>query len=217
MRHSFGDFVLDTDMRELQRGSQALHLSPKAFQLLEILVASRPSAVSKTDLQERLWPNTFVVEKNLSNLIGEIRDALGDDPSEPQFIRTVHRFGYAFRDPSGKPNRIHGERAARFRVVWLDGRATLGEGEYVLGRDPDLELFLDSPSVSRRHALLRICGAQATVEDLGSKNGTFVRDRRIDCLTRLDDGDVIRVGSVNVSVQVIRISGSTETISSRRH
>ena len=211
MRLSFGDFVLDTDARELRRGSEPLHLSTKAFQLLEVLAANRPSAVSKADLQERLWPDTFVVEKNLVNLISEIRDALGDNPSEPQFIRTVHRFGYAFRDSLEKPY----ARAARFRFVWFEGHAALNEGEHVIGRDPDLDLFLDSPSVSRRHAMLRIRGTYVTVEDLGSKNGTFLRDRRIECPTRIDDGDVIRVGSVDVTVHAIRASGSTETMSSR--
>lgn len=217
MHLAFGDFVLDTDVRELRQGSRTLHLSPKAFQLLEILVTSRPGAVSKRDLQERLWPDTFVVEKNLPNLIGEIREVLGDDPSDPQFIRTVHRFGYAFRESlRGAPSGIHAERAARFLVVWLKGRAALVEGEYVLGRDPDLDVFLDSPSVSRRHALIRICDSQATVEDLGSKNGTFVCDRRIDGPTRLADGDVIRVGTVSVTIHEIRAPASTETISARR-
>jgi DNA-binding winged helix-turn-helix (wHTH) protein len=216
VRVSFGDFVLDTDIREFRRGSQALHLSPKAFQLLEILVGSRPRAVSKTDLQERLWPDTFVVEKNLPNLIGEIRDALGDDPSEPGFIRTVHRFGYAFREGSGKADsRTSGEGAARFRVVWPEGRAVLDEGDHLLGRDPDLELFLDSPSVSRRHALIRISAAQATVEDLGSKNGTFVRGGRIERPTRLEDGDVVTFGSIEVTIRAIRAAGSTETMSRR--
>ena len=197
MRLSFGDFVLDTDTRELRRGSQPLHLSTKAFHLLEVLAAKRPSAVSKADLHERLWPDTFVVEKNLVNLISEIRDALGDNPSEPQFIRTVHRFGYAFRDAVEEP---HGQRAARFRFVWSEGHAALNEGEHIIGRDPELEVFLDSASVSRRHAILRISGAHVTVEDLGSKNGTFLGDRRIECPTRIDDGDVITVGSVSVTV-----------------
>ena len=75
--------------------------------------------------------------------------------------------------------------AVRFRLVWADGRAGLGDGEHVLGRDPDLDLFLDSPGVSRRHALIRITGDEATLEDLGSKNGTFVADRRLDSPTRL--------------------------------
>ena len=94
----FGDFVLDLDSRELRRGAETLKLSPKALQLLECLVASRPKALSKAELQDRLWPGTFVVEKNLANLVKEIRETLGDTPSEQRYIRTVPRFGYAFRD-----------------------------------------------------------------------------------------------------------------------
>ena len=90
--------MLDLDSRELLRDSHRVSLSPKAFELLSILVASRPKAISKGELQERLWPATFVVEKNLANLVSEIRAAIGDDPSDPRFIRTVPRFGYAFRE-----------------------------------------------------------------------------------------------------------------------
>ena len=100
MRVSFGEFVLDLDTRELRRGGEPVRLSPKAFQLLEILVTNRPKALSKADLQERLWPDTFVVEKNLANLVSEIRQALGDSPSASDFIRTVPRYGYAFHEPT---------------------------------------------------------------------------------------------------------------------
>ena len=77
------------DARELGRNGEPVLLSPKAFDLLATLVERRPTAISKADLQERLWPETFVVEKNLTNLIAEIRRALGDDPSRAHFIRTV--------------------------------------------------------------------------------------------------------------------------------
>ena len=97
MQVSFGEFVLDLDSRELRRGAEPVRLSPKAFQLLEILVTNRPKALSKADLQDRLWPNTFVVEKNLANLVSEIRQVLGDSPSSG-FIRTVPRYGYAFHE-----------------------------------------------------------------------------------------------------------------------
>jgi non-specific serine/threonine protein kinase len=100
MRLGFGDFVFDLESRELLRAGTAVPLSPKAFQLLGLLVQSRPRALSKGELQDGLWPGTFVVEKNLTNLIGEIRKALGDDAAEPRFIRTVARFGYAFHDPA---------------------------------------------------------------------------------------------------------------------
>ena len=63
---SFGAFVLDLDTRELRRGSEFVPLTPKAYQLLEVLVANGPKALSKSALQERLWPDTFVLEKNLA-------------------------------------------------------------------------------------------------------------------------------------------------------
>ncbi len=213
-RVHFGDFVLDSETRELLRGHDVIPLSPKAYQLLEILILSRPKALSKTALQECLWPDAFVVEKNLVNLIAEIRKALDDDPTHPRYVRTVHRFGYAFRDaPSATPanDATISRKEARFRIIWLEGRAGLGEGDHVLGRDPDLELFLDAPGVSRRHALISIVGEQATIEDLGSKNGTFVGDRRLDSRAPLVDGDVIRVASVRLTFSAVRTRGSTRT------
>lgn len=212
---AFGEFVLDLDARELRRDAgEPVLLSPKAFQLLELLVRDRPKALAKSALQAQLWPDTFVVEKNLVNLIAEIREALGDDAAHPRFIRTVHRFGYAFRDPAQRSaNGPPPDRAttARFRVAWPGGRAGLGDGEHVLGRDPDLELFLDAPDVSRRHAKIRITGDAATIEDLDSRNGTFVSDRRVKTTTPLADGDAIRIGSVRLTFTAVRSRGSTQT------
>jgi DNA-binding winged helix-turn-helix (wHTH) protein len=214
MRVRFGTFVLDLESRELLRGGDRVPLSPKAFDLLNILVVNRPKAMSKSDLLEQLWPATFVVEKNLANLIGEIRDAIGDDPANPQFIRTVHRFGYAFRETH--PSAQAGRTASRggnitFHVKWVEGRVTLGEGEHVLGRDPDVEIFLNSPGVSRRHALIKISAGRATIEDLGSKNGTLVGGQRVDGSRSLCDGDTIGVGSVKLTLRVLQAPGSTET------
>jgi DNA-binding winged helix-turn-helix (wHTH) protein len=214
MRVRFSPYVLDLESRQLLRGDDVVHLSPKAFDLLKILVSNRPKALSKSDLLERLWPGTFVVEKNLANLVGEIRDAIGDDPSHPRFIRTVHRFGYAFRDtvPSGEggpPARRGG--GVSYRLKWMNGRVTLEEGEHVLGRDPDVEIFLNSAGVSRRHARITISEGQATLEDLGSKNGTFVGDQRAERPTSLNDGDIIRVGSVKLTLRILQPPGSTQT------
>jgi DNA-binding winged helix-turn-helix (wHTH) protein len=210
---SFGEFVLDRDARELRRGGAPVVLPPKAYQLLEVLVLSSPKALSKSALEEQLWPDTFVVEKNLVNLIARIREALGDDAAHPRFIRTIQRFGYAFRDSNAEPpaRRKPIGKDARFRIGWAGGRVGLADGEYVLGRDPDLELFLDSPDVSRRHARIMIAGDEATIEDLESKNGTFVTDRRLESATRLADGDSIRVGSVRLTFTAVRSRGSTQT------
>ena len=104
-RWQFGDFELNLDTHELVRAGTPVSLSPKAFQLLDILVENHPKALSKTELQARLWPGTYVVEKNLTNLVSEIRAALGDDPVHPRFIRTVHRYGYAFREAAATESR----------------------------------------------------------------------------------------------------------------
>jgi DNA-binding winged helix-turn-helix (wHTH) protein len=216
-RVSFGEFVLDPETRELLRGRDAIALSPKAYDLLQLLIDSRPKALSKMALQERLWPDTFVVEKNLVNLVAEIRKALGDDPAHPRFVRTVHRFGYAFRDVVEVSASTRGGpgAAARFRLQWADGRASLGDGEHVLGRDPDLEVFIDGPDVSRRHALIRIARNEATIEDLGSKNGTFVAERLIESPTRIVNGTVIRLGAVPLTFHALAPPGSTVTRSLR--
>ena len=212
MQVRFGDFVLNTDTRELLRASRTVHLSPKAFQLLEALAEARPRALSKELLYKRLWPDTFVAEANLSNLIGEVRAALGDSPRRPRFVRTVHGFGYAFREAST----ADGAPKARpdhtlYRLVWDGGRATFAEGEHVMGRDPAVELCLDSSSVSRQHARIRIAGGEAILEDLGSKNGTFVNGYRAAGAVRLSDRDEIGVGSFRLKFRVLSPQPSTET------
>jgi DNA-binding winged helix-turn-helix (wHTH) protein len=213
MHVRFGPFMLNSESRELLRDGHPVSLSPKAFDLLSILVDSRPRALSKAELQERLWPATFVVEKNLANLVSEIRDAIGDHPSDPRFIRTVSRFGYAFRENGRRTmsDLAEGRGGTTYRVKWPSGVMTLDDGEYVLGRDPHVEIYLDAPGVSRRHAVITIAAGRATIEDLESKNGTFVGDQRIDESRVIGDGDVLTVGSVKLTVRALQAPASTET------
>jgi len=74
----FGPFILNLDTRQLTRGDREIHLERKAFELLAALALDRPNVLPKAALQQRLWPETFVAEANLSNLVGELREALGD-------------------------------------------------------------------------------------------------------------------------------------------
>jgi TolB-like protein/tetratricopeptide (TPR) repeat protein len=99
MRLLFGDCTFDSAARTLVRGGEPVRLSGKAFQLLELLLTARPNPIDKAALFAKLWPDTFVSEANLASLVKEIRAAIGDDARAPRFVRTVHRFGYAFSAP----------------------------------------------------------------------------------------------------------------------
>lgn len=96
MRLLFGDCTFDSDSRTLTRNGESVRMTGKAFQLLELLLAARPNPIEKTELFSKLWPDTFVSEANLASLVKEIRAAIGDDARAPRFVRTVHRYGYAF-------------------------------------------------------------------------------------------------------------------------
>jgi DNA-binding winged helix-turn-helix (wHTH) protein len=196
----FAPFTLDIDRRQLVRGSDPVHLSPKAFELLCCLAEKRPNAVSKSELYERIWPGTFVVDANLTVLIAEVRRALGDDPQTPQFIRTVPKFGYAFCADAGAigdpVNSIRVGLTWADRVIWLERRDT------VIGRDPSCDIWLDRRGVSRLHARVVREGGQTTIEDLGSKNGTFVGTSRVLEPRVLADGDVIHIGSAELGFRI---------------
>jgi DNA-binding winged helix-turn-helix (wHTH) protein len=216
MRERFGAFILDSASRQLLREGRSIALSPRAFQLLLLLVENRPRALTKSELHERLWPDTFVVDANLSNLVAELRKALEDTARDPRFIRTVHRYGYAFAADADRELPPGGEHQSFCSLKWQGGRVRLGQGEHLIGRDPDTAACIRDPSVSRQHARLRIAGSDVSLQDLGSKNGTFVAGQRITSVTRVSDGDEIVIGSVRVNVRILRREPSTQTVTSRR-
>jgi DNA-binding winged helix-turn-helix (wHTH) protein len=208
---SFGSVVLNLDTRQLLRDGVEVHLSPKAFQLLAILAERRPAALSKAALLEHLWPATFVAEANLPNLVGEIRAAIGDDPRSPTFIRTVSRFGYAFSAEAAGPAPSAREATHEFKLAREGRQQLLDEGENVIGRTTHAGSWFDSISVSRRHARIVVHGDSATVEDLGSKNGTYVDEERIAVVTPLASGARIRFGSVAVTFRIDVLDDTTKT------
>jgi DNA-binding winged helix-turn-helix (wHTH) protein len=213
VRIRFGLFTLDDRTRQLLKGERIIQLSPKAFELLMLLANRRPEVLSKAELHERLWPKTFVSEANLSNLVAEVRGALGDHPRAPKFVRTAYGFGYAF---CGDTVVVNTEPARSARATcWLEWgrrRFPLHAGAYVVGRDADVEIRLDASTVSRRHARIVVSGEQMTLEDVGSKNGTYRGSERVHGAVPLEDGDAIRIGSVLVSFHVRASGGSTETL-----
>jgi DNA-binding winged helix-turn-helix (wHTH) protein len=213
VRVEFGEFVLDSDRWQLLRHQEPVHLSRKAFDALGILLERRPRAVTKEELHARLWPGTFVSDANLSVVIAEVRRALGDDPQSPRFIRTVHRVGYAFTADAGTSSvEPAGQRAPDAWLLWNDRVLPLSAGEQVLGRDPGCAIWLDGTGVSRRHARIHIEGNTATIEDLGSKNGTSVNGVPLASACRLADGDRITLGQVGLDFRTRSSTRETKTV-----
>jgi DNA-binding winged helix-turn-helix (wHTH) protein len=214
MRFRFGECVLDSDTRQLFVRGAKVHLQPKAFQFLELLIQNRPRVVPKPEIHEKLWPGTFVSDGTLTSLLAEVRDAIGDDAHQPRFVRTAHRVGYAF---SGEAAEVRDRMTGHARggpAVWLvrgKNRIALEAGETIVGRDPGASVCIDDPSVSRRHARIVLSEAGATLEDLGSKNGTFLGEARVQMPMPLSDGDSVRIGSVPLIVRVFQTPESTVT------
>ena len=213
MIYRFDDFTLDSGTRTLLRGGEERHLSPKAFDLLTMLIENRSRAMSKGDLQQRLWPSTYVLETNLAGLVAEIRRVLEDPAGEPRYVRTVQRFGYWFVGSlkGGAASEEPVKPPVTYWLIWETRQVALIEGSNVLGRAPDAEVWIDAPRVSRHHARIRLAGTEATVEDLGSKNGTYVGGERLTAPRRLADGDQIRLGSVVVTFRIPSPVGATDT------
>jgi DNA-binding winged helix-turn-helix (wHTH) protein len=213
MKLSFEGCVFDSDTRRVSREGRAVPLSPKAFALLELLIETRPNAVSKEDIRAQIWPSTFVSEANLANLVMELRTALGDEARNSRILRTVARFGYAFcaedAVPSpGKPASAAGAGPA-YRLIWGRREIALNPGANLIGRDQAAVVWIDDESVSRRHARIAIGEEGATLEDMGSKNGTYWKGRRICAATPLSDKDEVRFGTASMILRVLRRTGST--------
>ena len=208
----FGDCTLDIETRRLFRGDEEVHLSPKAFELLRLLIEHRDRALSKAELLEQVWTGVSVSDASLARAVTEIREAVGDAAREAHIIRTVHAYGYAFsaKVEPAEPGRPRGADASCW-IVWRKRAFALSQGEHIVGREPGVTVWLDSPRVSRHHARVVVNGTAATIEDLGSKNGTIVRGARISSPVGLESGDEIRIGPFRLSFRVGSGQATTES------
>lgn len=212
MSARFGPFTLDADRRLLTHSERGeLHLTPKAFDLLALLVAEAPRVVRKGELHERLWPGSFVSDATLVSLVKEIRRALDDRDSGAPLIRTAHGVGYAF---SGELEKVVSRGSDVHRWIVAGGRRIpLGEGQNTIGRDPAATVFLDAAGVSRAHARIVIGAEGALLEDLGSKNGTTLAEKAVTGKVPLHDGDRIQIGPILLVYHASASGMSTETVS----
>ncbi|HVG24288.1 MAG TPA: FHA domain-containing protein [Thermoanaerobaculia bacterium] len=201
MAFRFGVFAFDARTRELRRDGAPVALSPKAFRLLELLIEKRPNPVTHDALYAALWPDVIVEPGNLHTLVSEIRAA-----TDASAIRTVHRVGYAFVAAGSI------EDAALFSVLLGDDEIPLRSGENIIGRDPHNVVVIRTPEVSRQHARLTVRGARVTLEDLGSKNGTYVGTRRVTVPAEVQPGDEILVGTIRMRLVAVERTATTATL-----
>jgi DNA-binding winged helix-turn-helix (wHTH) protein len=198
VRARFDDLTVDTERRELTRDDRVIALNPKAFDLLVTLVENWPSALSKETLYERLWPGVFVEMGNLHNLVSDIRLAINDE--EHKIIRTIHRFGYGIGVP------VDVDSVVRAHLVIGGRELPLREGETILGRD-----LVGTPDVSRRHARIIFAAASGSIEDLGSKNGTWIDGKKLERPFSFDRDQEIVLGRTHAVIRFTSASGSTIT------
>src|ERR1700730_5020088 len=219
MQLGCGDCVFDPDRRELTRDGAVVHAGPKALRLLEVLLDARPRALTKDDIHKAIWPGTFVSDATLTSLVAELRAAIGDDARAPGLVRTIHGFGYVFCGdvvPASRPPTGDRELIGWHRIILGEREIALAHGEHVLGRSKEAAVFVDDVGVSRQHARITIGDQGATLEDMGSKNGTMLNGQAIDVPTPLADGAVIVLGATALKFRVFKAVGSTETLAWRK-
>jgi len=213
MQFIFGSVCVNRAARSVSDAAGTVHLTTKAFDLLLLLLDSRSTVVSKEQIYERLWPATFVSESSIQTLIHEIREAI-DIPGHPNsWIRTVRGVGYCFE---GDVVASDWPTAARIDhpAAWLVGdstRVALYTGDNIVGRAGDGIVEIDLPTISRRHARITI-GESSVLDDLGSKNGTWLDGERLMEPRALSDGATVRLGSVTFAFRLARPPRTTESV-----
>jgi DNA-binding winged helix-turn-helix (wHTH) protein len=195
----FGAFEFDAATRRLRRDSTDIHLPPKAFELLGLLIEVAPRVVTKRELYARLWPGGAVADATLVALVKQLRRALGDRDRRAPLIRTVHRVGYALELPAVGAS----HRSLAGSACWLmvgSRQVPLVNGDNMVGRDATAQVRLEDPAVSRLHARITVLANGTQLLDLGSKNGTFCNSQRLhDEPVVLRDGCSLAFGTVQAT------------------
>ena len=190
MRFKFDQFVIDGDRRMVWRGDEEMHVAPKTLDFL--VAAADPGAERrvKDGIDDNAVARHARLRRDADRRGGRrAGGAWRRWPGADAMIRTMHRFGYAF---TAQIEREAGGNSAE-PVLGMADRGRLAAAapireRTILGREGDGVVPLPSPSVSRQHAALIMEGSAARLRDLGSKNGTFVDDLRVEGPVALRDG-----------------------------
>ena len=199
LRRSFrlGEWVVEPTLDRITLDGREVRLRPRAMDVLTVLALAAGKLVSKRELIDDVWRTEYVGDHALTQVVAELRAALGDDARNPSFIENIPRRGYrlvATVTPLADSSVASRGATVPFRLETNDGNRPLTQGSNVIGRTEDADIRLDRTEVSRCHAMITVQGTTAVIEDLGSKNGTFVNGCQITDPTPLVNGDEIWIG-----------------------
>jgi DNA-binding winged helix-turn-helix (wHTH) protein len=164
--YEFGPFRLDPRKRRLMRDGEPVRLTPKALDLLLVLIEERGRTVEKDELLEKVWAGTVVEENNLNQNITALRKSLGDSRQDSQYIATVPGIGYRFvadvrkvddevipQRHKGEPQRdekTSGARVFRYALLMVHQRKTTSDGAIDHGLTARESLLRSGTGVLRR-------------------------------------------------------------------
>jgi len=207
----FAEFELDVAAYALRRAGQRIRLEKIPMEVLVLFVRKAGILVNRTEIQSALWGSDVFVEHDsaINTAVRKIRRALEDDAEHPRFLETVVGKGYRFIAPLETPSDLPGRRRPNYLVTRGKRQFLLDRGENLLGRDPDATVYIEHPSVSRRHARISIHSARAVLEDLESRNGTFLDGRHIEGPTEIQHGAIIGLGPITLTFVVLPAAAST--------
>ena len=211
MTYTFGSVRVDADIHSIVGPAGEVRLTRKAWELLVLLLERRPNAVSKAEIHERVWPETFVSESSVQSLVHEIRRAI-DARRGPVVDPDGARHRLSLLRP-GRRDRARSRRGSQRPSAWLIGASTrvaLHAGENIVGRGSDDVVEIEAPTISRHHARI-VVGESVTIEDLASKNGTWLDGERLGGPRPLADGASVRLGSVHLTFRLAPQARPTES------
>jgi len=192
-----GAWLVEPTLDRISRDGRVVRLRPRAMDVLACLALEAGELASKQNLIDAVWRTEFVSDHALTQVIAELRAALGDDARNPTYIENIPRRGYRLVTAvtpvatSAPPTR---DISIPFKLQGEDCDHSLSQGPNIIGRTPEADISVDRTEVSRCHAKIVVAGTTATIEDLGSKNGTYLNGQRLHQPALLANGDEIWIG-----------------------
>jgi DNA-binding winged helix-turn-helix (wHTH) protein len=211
---SLGEWMVEPGLNRISHGGKTVHLRPRLMDVLVFLARHPGEVAAKDEILAAVWGRPFLAESVLSRTVAELRQALGDDDRSPRYIETILKRGYRLVAPvawTPEPDGVAGGGAAACVLSYSGRRTGLPQGTSVIGRAADAAVRIDSMDVSRHHARIVVSAGVATLEDLGSKNGTRLNGTLVTGPTDLANGDRIEVGPADLVFHIVGLPGTTST------